>query len=167
MRSMLPMQDLASKPKGLYKAITQGLIDKPFIIFTDCFDYVFSESPKAMFRNFLTEFPDADVVVSTEKNCFPDDLKKEYDTIAEFKKVTSPYRYLNSGMIVGATDAIKKCLEAMDLANVPNDHFDEEKNCMVHPNDQKLWQEIFLKQPVKIELGLRPKTILHTSSNIT
>lgn len=38
----------------------------------------------------------------------------------------------------------------MDLPNLPDDHFDGEKN--IHPNDQWEWMKVFVKQPVKIKL---------------
>ncbi len=141
---------LASKPKGLYKAIKEELIITKYIIFTDCFDFVFAVAPSEIIEHFKKPIGyNAPIIISAEKNCFPSDLKDEYDRLDNFG---SPYKYLNSGMIIGETEAILKCLEAMDLANVPDDYFDEQKNCMIHPNDQFLWQQIFLKQPVKIEL---------------
>jgi len=141
---------LASKPKGLYKAIKEGIIPTKYLLFTDCFDFVFAVKPSEMVEEFSKPNGyNAPIVISAEKNCFPDDLKDEYDNFYSFG---SSYKYLNSGMILGETEAILTCLEAMDLPNVPNDHWDEEKKCMVHPNDQFLWQQIFLKQPVKIAL---------------
>jgi hypothetical protein len=138
---------LGSKPKAVFRAIKEGLIDRKYIIFCDCWDLVFARHPDSLFRKYK-EFA-APLVISSEKNCFPDDLKAEYDMIA---KGSSPYRYLNSGMIVGETEAMLATLEAMDLANVPEDYWDNEKQCNVHINDQFLYQQIFLKRPVNIVL---------------
>ena len=134
----------------MYKAIKYGMYNSEYTIFCDCWDLVFSISPQHLFTSYLQWFPDLAVIVSSEKNCFPTDLKKEYDNLAEQAMLHYKYRYLNSGMIVGKTSDILKCLEVMDLENVPDDHYDGEK--MVHPNDQFLWQQTFLKQPVHIRL---------------
>lgn len=139
---------LASKPKLLYKAIKEGQLPDS-IVFTDCWDAVFATHPQELVDIFEKVYaPEFDIVISAEKNCFPDDLKPEFDSL----NTPTSYKYLNSGMIVGKTDAILTCLKAMDLSNVPDDHYDEEKRCMVHPNDQFLWQQVFVKQPVKIKL---------------
>lgn len=89
---------------------------------------------------------DCDLVISAEKNCFPNDLKEEYDKLPH----TSNFKYLNSGMIVGYTQKLLETLEAMEVENIPDDYFDGEKN--VHFNDQFEYQKIFLKQPVHIKL---------------
>lgn len=138
---------LGSKPKLLYKVIKDGVLDSKYILFTDCWDFVFSISPKHLFESYMQWYPNIPIVISSEKNCFPSDLKNEYDALP----FTSSYRYLNSGMIVGETEAILAALEAMDLQNVPDDYRKEDGN-MCHINDQELWQHLFLKQPVKMVL---------------
>lgn len=142
---------LGSKPKGVYRAIKEGEIKTKYVLFTDCWDFVFADTPRTLMRNYFAEYPDAPLVISAEKNCFPADLKDEYDRLSG-----KPYRYLNSGMIVGQTDALLATLEAMDLKNVPEDYRKEDGN-MCHINDQFLYQEIFVKQPVKIELDYDQK----------
>lgn len=135
---------LESKPKWLYKAIKEGLVNTTHIIFTDSWDLVFAATPSEIMERFYSF--NVPIVISSEKNCFPNDLKDEYDKIQK----ATPYHYLNSGFIVGETEAILTCLEAMDLPNLPDDYFDGQKN--IHPNDQFEWQNIFLKQPVPIAL---------------
>ena len=143
---------LMSKPKGLYKAISERLIKSHYILFTDCFDFVFSNSPKDLMNRYFNECG-GDITISAEKNCFPDNLKKEFDTLPS----TTEYKYLNSGMIVGKTDAIFTCLDTMDLTDATNDHFDEEKQVQVNPNDQFEWMKVFIKQPVNISLDYEQK----------
>lgn len=138
---------LGSKPKLLYKAIKDGLIDTKYLIFCDCWDLVFASSPESLFDQYDMYYDFAPIVISCEKNCFPNDLKKEYDSL----QYLSSYRYLNSGMIVGETEAMLAVLEAMDLDNVPED-YRQENGQMFHVNDQFLYQQIFLKQPVKMIL---------------
>lgn len=137
---------LSTKPKVLYQAIKEGVINTKYIIFSDCWDLVFAAYPsEIMMRYFQFNSP---IVISSEKNCFPADLKEDFDKL----NPPTPYKYLNSGFIVGETEAICACLEAMDLPNLEDDHYDPVKNCNVHPNDQFEWQKIFVKQPVKIVL---------------
>lgn len=137
---------LATKPKWLYRAIKEGAIPQDIIIFTDSWDLVFAANPHEILTRW--ESFGADIVISAERNCFPVDYKENYDKLES----PTPYKYLNSGFIVGYKDAILACLEHMDLENVLDDHWDAERNCNYHSNDQTMWQKIFLEQPVKIEL---------------
>lgn len=137
-------QGLCDKPKFVYRAIKQGIIKTDFIIFCDSWDLVFATTPEEIIKKFL-EF-ECDLVISAEKNCFPDDLKDEYDALPH----TSSFKYLNSGVIVGYTDKLLQALEAMEVESIPDDYFDGEKN--IHFNDQFEYQKAFLKQPVHIKL---------------
>lgn len=137
---------LGDKPKFVYRAIKKGLLNTKFTIFCDCWDLVFATTPEEIIERFL-EF-NSDLVISSEKNCYPADLKDEYDKLP----YTSSYRYLNSGMIVGYTDALLSTLEAMKVEEIPNDYWDADKQCNVHFNDQFEYQKIFLKPPVNIAL---------------
>lgn len=141
---------LGSKPKLLHKAIKNGNIQEEYIIFCDCWDLVFSCNPQQLFDNYIngTEKEGHPVYISAEKNCYPSDLKKEYD---ELEHLDYEYKYLNSGMVIGKMRDIFLILEAMELNKVPEDYRKEDGN-MVHVNDQFLYQQIFLKQPVKIKL---------------
>ena len=137
---------LASKPKLVYKAIKEGVIDSQYIIFTDCWDLVFSTELEEVLETFMAF--NSPFVISAERNCFPATLRDEYDKLS----FTSSFKYLNSGMIIAETEAMLTVLEAMDLANVPDDHWDDINKRMVHPNDQEMYQQMFLKQPVKMTL---------------
>jgi hypothetical protein len=136
---------LGSKPRLLFNAIKGGFLKEKYIMFADCFDIVFTSDPDYLFLKYQ-QFC-APIVISAEKNCFPGTYKKEFD---ERHKDDSPYKYLNSGMIVGERDAIMAALISMDAPNIPNDYWDGEK--MVNPNDQEYWQHEYVKQPVEIVL---------------
>lgn len=140
---------LGSKVRLLYNAIMNGEIKEKYLVFCDCFDLVFAFPPEHLFNSYMSWFPNVPLVISAEKNCFPSDLKEEYDKLYNG---SSPYKYLNSGMIVGEVAAMLNVLESMDAKNVPNDYWDAEKNCMINPNDQFYYQKEFLKQPVEIYL---------------
>jgi len=141
-------QGLGDKPKFLYRAIKDGLIKEPHIIFCDSWDLVFASHPDEVYDRFFSF--NTHIVISSEKNCFPADLKGEYDKLPS----TSSYKYLNSGMIVGETDAIFHALEVMDAENLPNDYVNP-NGSMTHINDQALWMELFLKQPVPMVLDYK------------
>lgn len=146
-RDFFPYSGLGSKVKMVHKAIKEGLVKSKYILFCDCFDMFFADNPSELIRKYRL-FHDGYIVFSSERNCFPADLKSEYDKI----ETNSSFKYLNSGMIVGETAKFFNVLEAMDIPNIPEDHYDYDKNCMNHINDQYLYQQIFLKQPEKMIL---------------
>ncbi len=137
-------QGLCDKPKFVYRAIKRELIKTKYIIFCDCWDLVFCTTPEEIILKFLEM--DCDLVISAERNCFPNDLKDEYDKLP----ATSSFKYLNSGMIVGYTDKLLELLESMKVEEIPDDYWNGEKN--IHFNDQFEYQKSFLQQPVKIKL---------------
>lgn len=137
---------LTTKPKWLYRVLKEKMVEEKYIIFPDNWDLVFAVPCDDIFD--LYKMMGYDVIISAEKNCFPEDTKDDYDRLNNI----DVYRYLNSGFIIGRTDAIIACLEEMDLPSVPNDYYDEVEKRNVHPNDQLLWQQVYLKQPVNIYL---------------
>lgn len=141
---------LGDKPKLLYKAIKEGLIKERYIIFCDCWDLVFAGNPSRVYNCYNLFYKDIPLVISCEKNCFPDVLRDEYNALP----YTSSYRYLNSGMIVGETEALLLLLEYMDVMNFPDDYRQEDGN-MFHLNDQFEYMKVFLEQPVKMVLDYK------------
>lgn len=131
---------LGTKAKLLYNAINNGQITEDITIFVDCYDLIFVRPITELVELFKTK--DADVIISTEINCFPHDYKENMDEMGQ--------GYLNSGFIIGYTDKVKLMLEAMDAANIPNDYHDE--SGWHHFNDQTLFQKVYTEQPVKIKL---------------
>lgn len=136
---------LGSKVKMLHQAIKQNLIKTKYIIFSDCYDVVFARPIKELFMRY--RYFNSPFVISAEKNCFPDDLKTDYD---KYPPQTS-YKYLNSGMIVGETGAILTVLEDI-LPDVFDDYPTDKGN--VHCNDQFLYQQSYLRQPVKMSMDV-------------
>lgn len=138
---------LMTKPRVLYDLIKNKTIDTTHIIFTDAWDFLFCTHPDEIMEAY--GWFNSPLVISSEANCFPDDLKEDFDNL----KPTTKYKYLNSGFICGETEAILYCLEKMDLQNIPDDHFDGEKN--IHPNDQFEWMKIAIKYPELITLDYK------------
>lgn len=139
---------LGSKPKLLLKYLKESKYITTHVIFCDCWDLVFAWRPK----DILTVFLDMNIpfLCSAEKNCFPADLKREYDAL----NPPFSYKYLNSGFMIAERDALITVLESMELGRVPDD-YRQDNGQMVHINDQFLFQQAFLKQPVPMYLDYK------------
>lgn len=137
---------LSDKPRILYHAIKNGLIKEDIIIFVDAWDTVFLQSPEHALDDF--SLLRTSILIGAEKNCFPSNFKKEYDRLP----YTSSYRYLNSGVIIGFTEAILTVLEAMDAPNLPMDYHDNRRGVNYHFNDQAYFMDMHLRQPVDMKL---------------
>lgn len=140
---------LATKPKVLYELIKTKAINTTHIIFADCWDLIFAAQPDEIMEAY--GFFNSPLVISTEMNCFPDDLKEKYDEL----KPPTKYKYLNSGFICGEVEALLYLLEKMDLPNMPDDRFDPVKNCNVHPNDQFEYQKLAIRYPELVALDYK------------
>lgn len=141
---------LSDKPRILYHAIKNGKITSKNIVFVDAFDVVFADTLDNIMDKF--ESFNSSIVIGAEKNCFPSNFKKEYDKLYENSQYTSSYRYLNSGVIIGETEAILEVLEAMDAPNLPVDYHDGRTSTNFHFNDQAMYMDLCLRQPVTMEL---------------
>ena len=137
---------LSDKPRILYNAIKNGKIPEKNIVFIDAFDVVFADTVESIMDKFNSF--NSPIVIGAEKNCFPNNFQKEYDRLQH----TSSFKYLNSGVIVGETEAILTVLEAMDAPNLPRDYHDPNKGYNHHFNDQAYYMDLYLRQPVKMIL---------------
>lgn len=137
---------LATKTKWLRNALKDGLITEDILIVSDCWDFVFSKPLEVLIEKFK-EY-NSPCVISTEKNYWPEEgLKPEFDK----HNFPTSYKYINSGLVVAEREALITILESMDLDNYPDDHRKEDGN-MFHSNDQYLYQNEFVKQPVPIQI---------------
>ena len=146
-------KNLSDRPRMMHRAFKAGAFTKPNIIYCDAWDLFFVDKPEVLFEkhNALG----GDLTISTERNCFPDDLKKVFDAHAEARGETSSYKYLNCGFFIGKTDALYAVLNSMDAENTPTDYWDEEKGAMHHYNEQVLFQKEYFKQTVNIKLDYK------------
>jgi hypothetical protein len=140
---------LGTKPKVLHQLIKDKTINCSHIIFTDAWDFLFCAHPDEIMEAY--GWFNSPLVISTEANCFPADLKEDFDNL----KPTTKYKYLNSGFICGEVEALLYLLEKMDLPNMPDDHYDPVKNCNVHPNDQFEYQKLAIKYPELVALDYK------------
>lgn len=140
---------LSDKPRILYNAIKNGLIKEQIIIFVDAWDVVFIDRIETLIEKYKSF--NSSIVIGAEKNCFPSNFQKEFERLP----YSSSYKYLNSGVIVGETDAIMTALEAMDAPNLPVDYHDSRKGYNHHFNDQAYYMDLYLRQPVEIKLDYK------------
>lgn len=137
---------LSDKPRILYHAVKNGLVTEKYICFVDAWDVVFADTLESIMDKYKSF--NSPIVIGSEKNCFPSHFKKEYDRLPN----TSSYKYLNSGVIIGETEAILEVLEAMDAANLPRDYHNSQTGTNYHFNDQAMYMDMYLRQPVKMKL---------------
>lgn len=139
-------KNLSDRPRILHKAFKDGIIKANNILFCDAWDLFFVDKIPTLFEKHNKN--NADLTISAEKNCFPDDVKKEYDKL----NIPTSYKYLNCGVIIGNSEAFYTCLESMDAPNHPFDYWMPNEQKMHHYNEQLHWAKEYLKQPVKIAL---------------
>ncbi len=140
-------KNLSDRPRIFYDAINQGYVKTEWLILSDCWDMVFVDSPSVIFEKHKAN--NCDITFSCEKNCFPEDLKQQFDEIAP---ANTPYKYLNCGTIVGRTEAIFTLLKDMDAPNLPKDYWMPEEQKTFHYNEQLWYQQSFFRQPVSMKL---------------
>lgn len=137
---------LVSKPKLLLEAIEKGIIKEKYIIFADCFDLVFQAEVETIIEAFekISNFTGCKIVISAEKNCFPTDLKEQFDSLTFPEK--TDYKYLNSGFIVAKTSDLRDLLVTMNIKFELDDH-EKPDGSWYHSNDQFLYQKAFINNP--------------------
>lgn len=145
-----PWGGLMTKPKRLLEWL-KGPGPKPeHLLVADSWDIVFADSPESMLEVF-EDMKCSGLVLNAEKNCFP--LGHLAD---RFPDPGTSYRYLNSGFIIGYTEAFTAMLEHMYSANVPEgfncDDHRKADGGVEHPNDQGFITLAYLDQPVEMML---------------
>ncbi len=138
---------LSCRPRIFHNAIKDGTINTEYCILIDAWDLVFVDTPEQIIEKFKTF--KTDVVISGERNCFPHDLKEEFDKLP----FTSSYKYVNCGVIVGKTEDVRKMFEDMDTDNIPRDCHNGVE--WIYPNEQLEYQRCVLRQPIKIAIDYK------------
>ena len=142
-----PWKGLGCKPKLLLKAIREGVIKTPYIIFADAFDVWFTSSPSSILSNWMTTFgKQYEITWNAERNCFPRPKWAVHHPPAD-----SSFRYLNSGLSIGRTKAYETILTQMQVELWPDDrrrlegedphandpdNYNEKNGKWIHRNDQ-------------------------------
>jgi hypothetical protein len=126
-----PWRGLGCKPKLLLKAIREGVIKTPYIIFADAFDVWFTRSPSAILEVWRATFgKQYEITWNAERNCFP---RQEW--AVHHPQADTSFRYLNSGLSIGRTEAYEAILSQMQVELWPDD-YRKPNGEWVHRNDQ-------------------------------
>ncbi len=144
---------LMTKPRLYRKFLREGRQQGDLLIICDSWDVFFAAHPDEVVaiwkQNFSSSPNGSFITFNAERSCFPcaPDTTAYFDAVADRdKKIGTPWRYLNSGFMVGTGVQILKLLEAMDLDFIPDD-YQRPDGSWFNPNDQEQFQLAFLKQP--------------------
>lgn len=141
---------LGSKAKLLKRALADGTVTASHILFVDAFDILFMASPLDCVMEFLSIQQVSPAIPSilwaSEKACFPDEGRSE-----RHPKISSAWRYLNSGFSIGESDGFRKFYSEFDPDLILDDHQDSLGN-WVHDNDQRHAMDAFLDGSLSMEL---------------
>lgn len=106
------------------------------VIFTDAYDTFFLGNEEAVLKRYFGAFPQQGLVISAEIYCHPDASLSN-----AFPVVSSPYRFPNSGGIIGRCKdflaALNKLMEFQSDSSA-----DKYKN-----SNQYLWSKVYLECP--------------------
>lgn len=131
-------QHLIDRPKMLLKFLKSKPQPK-YTCFCDSWDLVWTTHPDAAlerFQNFKTS-----ILFNAERNLFPYDAELDRRIVD-----TMPSRYLNSGFMLGETEAIITLLDYIKVADIEDG---------VDMSEQGLFLWAFLEQPVPMKLDKR------------
>jgi len=152
---------LGSKLRLLKKALDYQAVTDRYMIFCDAFDVVFQLDPMESCV-VLEERKAVHMIFNAERKLFP--FNEEVEDRHPFAETS--YKYLNSGFIVGETDAFKECLRLLNADKIPDDH-QRADGTWVHPNDQELWQRLFVSERFRIGMALDTRAeICQTLANV-
>jgi hypothetical protein len=133
-----PWKGLMTPPRKVREWLRQGNATDEIIIMCDSWDLVFAASPAAIEEEFKN-LSSAPLLWNAEKTLWP-------DVGLKFPDVGTPYRYLNSGFVVGYAGALLEIIEAMDIDSIPDDHTND-AGVRIEPNHQEYFQRFFAEHP--------------------
>lgn len=139
---------LISKPKLLLAYLEREGAQFSEVIVTDSWDVIIAATPADIVGAFRTF--NKPIVFNCERSCFP-----RPDLAERFPVAPTPYRFLNSGFIVGQTGAVVEMLRGMKLESIKEDYQDANGHWK-HSNDQEDYQLYYLDHQDKIALDNNP-----------
>lgn len=137
---------LMTKPRRLRQYLRDGKCSTDLLLVTDSYDVVFTAPPVEIEQRYREVWPELPVVFNAEKGIFP-----RTDLADKFPDPGTPWRYLNSGLMIGPPASILKMLEGMWLDDIHDDYKLPEGR-WVNPNDQGHFQAAFVMQITPIVL---------------
>lgn len=154
---------LVTKPKRLRHYLRHDC-EAEIVIASDSWDVCFTEHPDAIADRYISLWPDTPVIFNAERSLFPRGDLAEF-----FPETGTPWRYLNSGFMIGKRDDLLTMIESVEWDAILEDtQFKEETevtyagvtrryevDSWFHPNDQSDYQDIWTKQPVPMKLDTK------------
>lgn len=120
-----------------------------YTLFLDATDTNFTKNVDGMLDEYLKY--GHDIVVCAEKGLWP---PTTYNHLYETTGVSSPYKYLNSGCMIGKTTAIISALQYTVNSADPNVHFVND--------DQGIWATLYLLKKADIVLDTEQRLFFST-----
>lgn len=149
-----PWGGLMTKPRRLREWLRAGNCKAETLIVCDAFDIVFTRPPEEVAEAYIGWWPRTGrpILFNGEKSLFP-----RGELSYAFESVPGPWKFLNSGFMMGPPDQILAMLEAMWLDDIASDHkgtssLDGGAGTWVNPNDQGWYQYAYAVQPVFMEI---------------
>lgn len=131
---------LMSKPKLLLAYLKKDGAKFEHVVVCDAWDILLLTTTADLVYNY--QVFNTPIVFNAERNCFPRaDFREEFNRVNG--QILRSYRFLNSGFLVGNTEAVITMLEQMELEKYPDDYRDD-KGQWHGVNDQEVYQDWFL-----------------------
>lgn len=146
---------LMTKPRLYRKFLREYRGDALTLILCDSWDIFFQAHPDEVSEAYRKSWPNLPLVFNAERNCFPctDATKASFDELADEYSIETPWKYLNSGFVVGRPAQLLQLLESMDLDSIPDD-YQKPDGSWFNPNDQAEFQLAFCRTDSKISMEL-------------
>jgi hypothetical protein len=139
-----PWGGLMTKLRRLQEWLETKGMGYSIVIFCDSWDIIFVNSVGSIVHKF--EAQKVPLMFNAERSCFP-----RGDLADKFPETGTPYRYLNSGFMVGYTVAILDMLRDLNLPSIPDDHTQPDGK-RFEPNDQGYIAQWFVDHPGRAAL---------------
>lgn len=148
-----PWKGLMTPPRKMRDWLRANNTDE-IIIMCDSWDLVFATNPDYIEQEFK-RITSARLLWNAEKNQWP-------ATEFNFPEVGTPYRYLNSGFVVGYANSLLQVIEEMEIDSIPDDHTNA-AGVRIEPNHQEYFQQAFVygSLPQVIDSEVRICQALH------
>lgn len=138
---------LMSKPRWVLDWLGRNGDFYDYVIFLDAWDVVLIGSiEEIMAKYHALKSP---IVFNSERNCFP-----RADLVEQFNPSPTPYRFLNSGVFVGTTQAVIDMLREMHLGQIGVD-VQRPDGSWENKNDQEFFSLFYLANQTKAALDYR------------
>ncbi len=152
---------LMTKPYRYREFISNEQYRGDVLLLVDAWDVLFAAHPDEIVELAKVHWPPDTVVFNAERNCFPcPEMTHEFNLIASKElEINSPWKYLNSGFMLGTPAALLALLDSINLEVIGRDRQNPDQSWN-NPNDQEHFQKAFLKSTQRVRMALDYRTRL-------